>query len=158
MAESTLFVTGVPQGVTPLTLTLDKAQLNLDRAVLVDAQHAGPQSIHFVSSGVPAQSCQVRVVDPQRCVALADDLVGEIWVSSPSVSGGYRNRPQLSQEVLQATLEGEPQRRFLRTGDLGFMHQGELFVTGRRKDLIIIDGKNHYPTTLNRPSKAPSPS
>lgn len=150
MAESTLFVTGVPQGITPLTLTLDKAQLNLDRAVLVDAQHAGPQSIHFVSSGVPAQSCQVRVVDPQRCVALADDLVGEIWVSSPSVSGGYRNRPQLSQEVLQATLEGEPQRRFLRTGDLGFMHQGELFVTGRRKDLIIIDGKNHYPHDLEQ--------
>lgn len=152
MAESTLFVTGVPHDKTPITLALDKALLNLDLVAVVDPEtHDHHQRIDFVSSGVPSHNCEVRIVDAQTKIGLADSQVGEIWVNSPSVSAQYKNRPELSQEVLHATIEGgSSSDRFLRTGDLGFIHQGELFVTGRSKDLIIINGKNHYPHDIER--------
>jgi len=75
---------------------------------------------------------------------LDDGVVGEIWVSGRSVAAGYYDRPDLSDEVFRARLDGD-ERDYLRTGDLGFMQSGELFVTGRIKDLIIVDGRNIYP-------------
>ncbi|NER32465.1 MAG: AMP-binding protein, partial [Symploca sp. SIO1C4] len=79
----------------------------------------------------------------QRC---EPDTVGEIWVSGPNVAQGYWSRPELSAHTFQAKLAGEAaDQLFLRTGDLGFMRGGELFVTGRLKDLLIIRGRNHYP-------------
>jgi acyl-CoA synthetase (AMP-forming)/AMP-acid ligase II len=86
----------------------------------------------------------VRIVDPTTLEPLGDGQVGEIWVSGPSVAAGYHNRNDLNLTVFRAQLAGE-QGEYLRTGDLGFVRTGELFVTGRIKDLIIVNGRNIYP-------------
>jgi len=77
--------------------------------------------------------------------ACAPDEVGEIWVSGPSVTRGYWNQPEETERTCRACLKATGEGPFLRTGDLGFMKDGELFVTGRLKDLIIISGRNLYP-------------
>lgn len=146
MAESTLFVTGAHHDKAPTTLAVEKALLNLDMVALADERFDDPAGmVHLVSSGISYRSCQVQIVDPHAAVLLGDDQVGEIWVTSPSVSLQYINRPETTREVLQARLSDGSDTSFLRTGDLGFTHGGELFVTGRSKDLIIINGRNHYP-------------
>lgn len=146
MAESTLFVTGARHDQAPTTLAVEKALLNLDMVALANERVDDPAGVvHLVSSGITYRSCQVQIVDPHAAVLLGDDQVGEIWVTSPSVSLQYMNRPDTTREILQARLSDGSDVSFLRTGDLGFTHEGELFVTGRSKDLIIINGRNHYP-------------
>jgi acyl-CoA synthetase (AMP-forming)/AMP-acid ligase II len=86
----------------------------------------------------------VRIVDPNDLTKLDDGRVGEIWISGRNVAAGYHNHPELTDTIFRATLSGED-REYLRTGDLGFISSGELFVTGRIKDLIIVDGRNIYP-------------
>jgi acyl-CoA synthetase (AMP-forming)/AMP-acid ligase II len=101
----------------------------------------------LVASGKPAQ--EVRIVDPDSLAACADGAVGEIWIAGGSVARGYWNRPGDSAQTFGATLadsaDGAAGRRYLRTGDLGTMLEGQLVVTGRRKDLVILDGRNFYP-------------
>ncbi len=99
----------------------------------------------------PLASTEVVIVDPGTCPACATDAVGEIWVRSPSVGGGYWRQSDASADNFQARLAASPtedSEPFLRTGDLGFLHRGELFITGRRKDLVIVHGENHYPQDL----------
>ena len=92
---------------------------------------------------------RVVVVEPESRRPAAPDEVGEVWVSGPSVAAGYWNRPELSASTFCATLATEPGGPcFLRTGDLGFLAGGELFIAGRAKDLIIIRGRNHYPQDI----------
>jgi len=100
-----------------------------------------------VSCGALPEADEVRVVDPETGSEAAPGAVGEIWVSGPSVASGYWNRPEETAQTFQARLAGS-EARFLRTGDLGFVAGGELFVTGRIKDLIILRGRNHYPQDL----------
>ncbi len=76
---------------------------------------------------------------------MPDGRVGEIWVAGPSVAPGYWDRPEESRRIMGASLPGHDERAFLRSGDLGFLRDGELFVTGRIKDLIIVRGRNVYP-------------
>src|SRR5437762_889127 len=83
--------------------------------------------------------------------------VGEIWVAGPHVSPGYWNKPDINAQTFQAKLNGERQR-FLRTGDLGFVLDEELYVTGRAKDLIIIRGKNYYPQDIERAVESAHPA
>ncbi len=97
-----------------------------------------------VSCGEVDTEHTVRIVDPTTLRSVDDGVVGEIWVSGRSVAAGYYNRPELTREVFHARLAGE-QGEYLRTGDLGFMRAGELFVTGRIKDLVIVNGRNIYP-------------
>ncbi|MET9248902.1 amino acid adenylation domain-containing protein [Nonomuraea sp. NPDC003709] len=99
-----------------------------------------------VSSGRSASDQSVEIVDPGTCRPCPPGQVGEIWVRGPSVAGGYWARPDLSREVFQAKLASGS--GYLRSGDLGFLRDGELVVTGRIKDLIIIRGRNHYPQDL----------
>ncbi len=111
---------------------------------------------NFVGCGRVRLDQQVLIVDPEVRTRCDDDEIGEIWVAGPSVAQGYWNRPELTAEVFQARLADVSQvpqdeggeGPFLRTGDLGFFHGGELFVTGRLKDLIIIRGRNHYPQEI----------
>ena len=84
--------------------------------------------------------------------------MGEIWLTGPSVAGGYWQRPELSAETFAARLEPTGEGPFLRTGDLGFVAGGRLFVTGRRKDLIILRGRNHYPQDLERTAETSHPA
>ncbi|MBB5917327.1 acyl-CoA synthetase (AMP-forming)/AMP-acid ligase II [Nocardia transvalensis] len=103
----------------------------------------------LVSVGEPVRECVVRIVDPDTTVAQPDDTVGEIWTSNPGVALGYWGRPEISAEIFRVRIRGgDPAVRFLRTGDLGFLRDGQLYVTGRMKDVIIIRGENHYPQDL----------
>ena len=98
-----------------------------------------------VGCGQPLADQELAIVDPERLIRCAPEQVGEIWIRGASVAQGYWSRPERTRETFEAFLADSGEGPFLRTGDLGFLKDGELFVTGRRKDLIIIDGRNHYP-------------
>lgn len=150
LAEATLLVTGGNRGELPVTLIVDPASFSKGKIELVDTLEEGQNKL--VGCGHPWGNQRVMIVDHETATALpqkensATD-VGEIWVSGESVAQGYWERPDESQKTFQARLAGFDQN-FLRTGDLGFLYRGELFVTGRIKDLIIIDGLNHYPQDI----------
>ena len=91
---------------------------------------------------------QVRIVDPKRRTELPLGQIGEVWLSGPSVALGYWNRREATAETFQAFLADTGEGPFLRTGDLGFLKDDELFITGRLKDLIIVGGRNHYPEDI----------
>src|SRR5262249_29721449 len=105
----------------------------------------------LVGCGRPSRGVQVRIVDPERGVAVAAGVVGEIWVVSPSKALGSFRRDADTRETFAAPLAGEG--RWLRTGDLGFVQGGELFPCGRRKDLLILRGRNLYPQDLEETAR-----
>ena len=128
MAEATLFVSGKRAG----------SRYRTEPAPEVDGDGRA-----VVSCGEVDSEHTVRIVDPPAST-MPDGTVGEIWVSGRSVAAGYYNRHELTREVFGGRLPGD-ERSYLRTGDLGFVQSGELFVTGRIKDLIIVSGRNIYP-------------
>jgi long chain fatty acid CoA FadD26 len=105
----------------------------------------------LVSHGAP-RACTVRIVDPETRVENPAGQVGEIWVHGDNVAGGYWRNPQLSEQTFGGRLvdpsPGTPQGPWLRTGDLGVMSDGDLFIIGRSKDVLIVDGRNHYPDDI----------
>jgi acyl-CoA synthetase (AMP-forming)/AMP-acid ligase II len=139
MAETTLIISGGQRLAAPVMQSVSATALEQNRVE--------PGTRPLVSCGQPLPGQVVKIVDPQSLVPCESDQVGEIWVISPSVTQGYWNREADTEEAFQARLNGfEPP--FFRTGDLGFLHQGELFITGRLKDVIIIRGQNHYPQDI----------
>jgi acyl-CoA synthetase (AMP-forming)/AMP-acid ligase II len=145
LAEATLLVAAAPGRAAPTVRRFRADELARHRAVpAVEDDAAGAT---LVSSGRP--TAPVAIVNPESGTACDPGQVGEIWVSGPSVALGYWNRPEESAATFGQTLAGRGEA-FLRTGDLGFLLDDELFVTGRIKDLIIIDGANHYPQDLER--------
>jgi len=145
LAEVTLKAPG-PQGRGLVTLSVDKEALKEDRVVPLPMGDANAAEI--VSCGESEEGYGLAIVQPESREPLPDGRVGEIWVYGPSVAQGYWRKPELSEETFRARLSGEDSRRWLRTGDLGFMRDGLLYITGRRKDLIIIGGQNHYPQDI----------
>lgn len=138
MAETTLMVTGARAGDGALIREFDREALALNRAVTA-AEGGGRR---LVSSGRPI-SLDVRIVDPATRAELPPGRVGEIWVRGGSVALGYWGRPAETREAFRAvTAEGHGP--YLRTGDLGFLADGELYVTGRLKDMIVVNGRNVY--------------
>jgi acyl-CoA synthetase (AMP-forming)/AMP-acid ligase II len=129
MAEATLFVAGKPRG---------------SRYCTTPAREPGERGRTLISCGEVDAEHTVRIVDTATHTLLDDGVVGEIWVSGRNVAAGYYNQPELSEDLFRARLPGD-EHDYLRTGDLGFLLSGELFVTGRIKDLIIVDGRNIYP-------------
>jgi amino acid adenylation domain-containing protein len=109
------------------------------------------------SSGHPLEDTEVRIVDPETRTERQPGEIGEIWIAGPSVGQGYWRDPEHSEEVFGAQLGGET-RRYLRTGDLGFMEAGELYVTGRLKELIILLGRNHHPEDIEASIQGCHPS
>ncbi|HZI03033.1 MAG TPA: fatty acyl-AMP ligase, partial [Archangium sp.] len=143
LAEHTVSVTVGGKRV----LKVAKRALEEGRAALAaDAE----DSLPVVACGrVSKPGLRVRIVDPQTRVPLADGRVGEIWVDSPTKAAGYYGREAESRELFQARVaEPSDERGYLRTGDLGFLWEGELYPTGRSKDLIIVRGRNYYPQDL----------
>lgn len=130
MAESTLLVTGSHSQRRVI-------QKNVETKAIVGCGH-------------PWLETQVVIVDPERLTLCADGEVGEIWTASSSVAQGYWNQPEKSEQTFRAVLPEANDRPFLRTGDLGFMQAGELYVTGRLKDVIIVRGQNHYPHDIEQ--------
>ncbi|MER7584619.1 condensation domain-containing protein [Kitasatospora sp. NPDC097691] len=148
MAEATLFVTGTSAAAEPTVLEVDTAGLEAGRA---DAPAADRPARALVGTGRPAADQRLLVVDPASREPLPERRVGEIWVHGPSVAQGYWDNPDTTAEVFAARPAGQDDadpRTWLRTGDLGFLADGELYVTGRHKDLIIVRGRNFYPTDV----------
>jgi acyl-CoA synthetase (AMP-forming)/AMP-acid ligase II/acyl carrier protein len=145
MAEATLFVAGGPAGQPAKSVYVDRAALETNRAVVQPGPGAG--RVALVAHGQTAAEQQLEIVDPERRSVCPANEIGEIWLKGPSVAAGYWQKPDLTQEMFQARL-ADGQGPFLRTGDLGFKHQGQLYITGRLKDLIIIHGRNLYPQDL----------
>ncbi len=146
LAEATLFVSGGTSGSGFRAAAVDAAAL--ERHEAVPASAASPAR-DLVACGRAWEGQRIAVVDPATGAELPPGRIGEIWVSGPSVALGYWNRPEQTAQDFGAALAGEVAGpRFLRTGDLGFERGGELFVTGRLKDLVILRGRNHYPQDL----------
>jgi acyl-CoA synthetase (AMP-forming)/AMP-acid ligase II len=144
LAEATLFVAGA---AGPRAVDFDRAQLEAGEA----RRSAGsdPASRTLVSSGHAWLDQELAIVDPETLRRCAAGKVGEIWVRGPSIAQGYWKRPEATAETFQGRLAGEPAAApFLRTGDFGFLDGGDLFVTGRLKDLVIIRGRNLYPQDI----------
>ncbi|MFE2998120.1 fatty acyl-AMP ligase [Nocardia sp. NPDC059246] len=150
MAEATLIGSISPPGRPPEYLTVDPAQLEAHR--LVPAEHG----IRLVGNGPAVAGMAIRIVDPHTLQALPDGRVGEIWIAGDSVAQGYWNRPEETREKFGARIAG--QGPYLRTGDLGAIHHGEVFVTGRLKDLIIVNGRNLYPHDIEEAVRAEHPA
>ncbi|HEY6323031.1 MAG TPA: amino acid adenylation domain-containing protein, partial [Thermoanaerobaculia bacterium] len=150
LAEATLFVTGGSRAAGPAVAKLDAAALAAGRVARPLRRGAAAPSVRsLVGCGRPSPDHQVVIADPRSGERSAAGRIGEIWVSGPSVAAAYWGRPRASAEALGARLAGEPgSGPFLRTGDLGFLERGQLFVTGRQKDLIVVRGRNHYPQDI----------
>jgi 8-amino-7-oxononanoate synthase/acyl carrier protein len=146
MAETTLIVTGSYMGRPKITRAFDGRALDARR--VVPANSANPAARELVGCGHVLPDEEVRIVDPDTCREMPADQIGEIWVSSPSVAQGYWNNSEATEATFRARLAGTNDGPFLRTGDLGFLIDGELFVTGRIKDMIIVRGVNRYPQDI----------
>lgn len=146
MAETTLFITGGLKKAYPSILQVDKAALEQNRIVSSTKEETARQEI--VSCGRTWLGMQVKIVDPKTLTQCEADRIGEIWVSGASVAKGYWHRLLESKQIFDAYIADTSEGPFLRTGDLGFVRDNELFVTGRLKDVIIIRGQNYYPQDI----------
>ncbi len=165
LAEATLMVAG-GGGERPVIGRFDAAALERGEIVPVPAakQADGDDEVNdppprrLVGCGRPLPGQEVRIVDPASCGVAADGRQGEIWIRGESVALGYWRQPQASAEAFGARLAGSGEGPYLRTGDLGFLHGGELYVSGRIKDLIIVRGRNLHPQDLELAVRESHPS
>ncbi len=146
MAEATLIISGGFKAALPVVRTFDAEALERHQVVDAVADEEGAREL--VGSGGKLLDQRIVIADPDEMTTLPPDQVGEIWVSGPSVAQGYWRRPEETERTFRAYLRDTGEGPFLRTGDLGFIKDGELFVTGRVKDLLIIRGLNHYPQDI----------
>jgi acyl-CoA synthetase (AMP-forming)/AMP-acid ligase II len=162
LAEATVFVSASPAGREPVVTCFDRDALAAGTARAVTDGDGRPVT-RLVGCGRPTGQ-EAAVVDPERRVRLEEGRVGEIWLRGPNIARGYFRDPQHSEATFGATLHDDSDdsdsdgggggggggggSRWLRTGDLGLWHEGHLYITGRLKDLVIIDGTNHYPQDI----------
>jgi acyl-CoA synthetase (AMP-forming)/AMP-acid ligase II len=157
MAEATLLIAGGRRGAGHLTRPVSRSVLQA-HAVRAPVDDTDIQKL--VGCGRALAGERIAIVDPNRCVRLAPDQVGEIWVSGPNVARAYWRNAEASKTDLNAQIAGEDDAaNWLRTGDLGFLDKAsELFITGRIKDLVIIRGINHYPQDIEHTVQALHPA
>jgi len=155
LAEATLIASGGVRAAAPVLRPVDRAALERDRIVVVAPGTPGAQTL--VGCGQELAGLRIEIVDPESRRRRAADEVGEVWLRGASVAAGYWGCPDLTEDTFGARL-ADGEGPFLRTGDLGFMHEGELFVTGRRKDLLIIRGRNVYPQDVEATSRNSHPA
>jgi len=142
LAEATLIVSGGAKSAHPVVKKALARELEANRLTENDSEDARP----IVGCGAALMDQRVVIADPESLTECPEGRVGEIWVHGSSVARGYWNQPEETARVFQARLLGsDNDETFLRTGDLGVIKDGELFITGRAKDLIIIRGRNLYP-------------
>ncbi|MGA2067036.1 MAG: aminotransferase class I/II-fold pyridoxal phosphate-dependent enzyme [Thermoguttaceae bacterium] len=146
LAEATLIVSGGQVFRPPIVRQFDAAALSADMVVEVPEGRAGARALVGCGETLPDQT--IVIADPETRSTCPPGRIGEIWVCGPSIAQGYWQQPEASEAVFRATLADTGAGPFLRTGDLGFMLDGELFVTGRLKDLIIVRGVNFYPQDI----------
>lgn len=141
LAEATLVVTAPSARRVPTIRTIDRSALEENRISNGDAE----DSVSLIGCGRVWPEHHLAIVDPDTGTRRVEGLVGEVWVAGPSVTQGYWRQPAATESTFHALLAGRSTERFLRTGDLGFLEAGELYITGRMKDIIIIAGRNYYP-------------
>ncbi|MCX2931946.1 long-chain-fatty-acid--AMP ligase FadD32 [Mycobacterium sp. CVI_P3] len=156
LAEATLFVSTTPAGEEPTILSVDRDELNSGTFVVVPDD--SPKAVAQASAGKIGVAEWAVIVDNDAATELPDGQIGEIWISGQNMGIGYWNKPEASRETFRNTLKSRTSpshaegaaddATWVRTGDLGAFHNGELYITGRVKDLVIIDGRNHYPQDL----------
>ncbi|MFZ5519564.1 MAG: beta-ketoacyl synthase N-terminal-like domain-containing protein [Candidatus Zhuqueibacterota bacterium] len=146
LAEATLLVSGGEPEELPVIFEVKSNELKNNRVVEAGPQDADKQTI--VGCGHTRGEQKIVIANPETKTECLPNEVGEIWISGVSVAIGYYSRPEDTKETFQAYLADSGEGPFLRTGDLGFLKDGELFITGRIKDLIIIRGRNHYPQDI----------
>ncbi|MGW3953149.1 fatty acyl-AMP ligase [Streptomyces sp. NPDC004752] len=172
MAETTLLVSGTPRTAAPRVLDVDAAAL--ERGELADPRADQPTR-SLVSSGI-ARDFEVRIVDPETRVERSAGHVGEIWLKGDSIASGYWKRPETNKEIFDAVIRaatGEVEVEvdgagdatgegddggWLRTGDMGVLRDGQLYVTGRRKEMVILAGRNLYPQDVERAVQSVDPA
>ncbi|GAB7187045.1 fatty acyl-AMP ligase FAAL [Kitasatospora sp. Ki12] len=158
MAEVTVYVSNTPLPQQQTVLVADPHRLlDADRPELVATTGGGGREI--VGVGTP-EVVESRIVDPQTLEVLPDGAIGEVWVSGASVGRGYWGKPELSDEVFRARPAGGDGTgpTWLRTGDLGGFVDGELFITGRLKEVLIVNGRNLYPQDLEHEARTTHPA
>ncbi|MCV7112308.1 AMP-binding protein, partial [Mycolicibacterium setense] len=149
LAEATVFVATAEPGRPPRSVNFDYQSLSVGRVErCANEADDGAKLVSYGSSW----TSEVRIVDPEARTECPAGTVGEIWVQGDNVAMGYWRNPQLTERTFDAKLTdpspGTSIGPWLRTGDLGVMFEGELFITGRIKDLLIVDGSNHYPDDI----------
>lgn len=148
LAEATLIVSGGEKLAAPVIRTFDGAALDRNQVVPVPPNSKNAREI--VGCGESVADQEVKIVDPTTRASCQPNQIGEVWVHGPGVGQGYWNNPQSSEETFFGITSDSQQGPYLRTGDLGFVQDEELFITGRIKELIIIRGRNHYPQDIER--------
>lgn len=155
LAEATLMVSGTERGGGPTVRAFHDTALteNLVEPVPDDASNAR----RLVSCGAPVGDLRVVIVDPQTCTQAVPGRVGEVWVAGASVGQGYWHKPDQTRQSFNAHLSDTGEGPFLRTGDCGFVLDGQLYVTGRQDDLLIVRGLNHYPQDMEATARKSHP-
>ncbi|MFH8494308.1 fatty acyl-AMP ligase [Streptomyces coeruleorubidus] len=152
MAETTLLVSGTQRGTRPVVLAVDSQALEAGR--LADPRDDVPSRTLVSSGTVRREDFDVRIVDPQTFLEQPEGSVGEIWAKGESIASGYWKRPLTNKEIFDAAIAdgkgGQDGGGWLRTGDLGVWEDGQLYVTGRLKELVIFAGRNLYPQDVER--------
>jgi len=156
LAEATLFVSSTHINESPKIITVDRAELNNHRFVEVPPD--SPSAVAQASAGLVGVAEWAVIVDAESATELPDGQIGEIWISGQNMGTGYWNKPEETAVTFHNILKSrtspshaeraEDDATWVRTGDYGAYHEGELYITGRVKDLVIIDGRNHYPQDL----------
>lgn len=155
LAEATILVTSKILSEPPLIQSFDARGLDSGRVVPVTP--GTPGSRPLVGCGSPCPGLTIAVADPESGRQADSDRVGEIWVAGPGVARGYWNHPRTTARVFGAVLADSGEGPFLRTGDLGFLYGGNLFVAGRIRDLVIVRGQNHHPQDIEAAAGECSP-
>jgi fatty acid CoA ligase FadD32 len=167
MAEATLFVSATQRDDAAKISYVDRNELNAGRFVSVDQDD--PEAVAQVSCGQVAVSQWAAIVDPETGTEQADGHVGEIWLHGINIGQGYWNKADETVETFHNKVdvplaegshtEGAPaDAQWMRTGDYGVWYDSELYITGRVKDLVIVDGRNHYPQDLEFSAQEASPA
>lgn len=155
LAEATLKVSSTKKKDLPTFLTVQADLLAKNLIVKASAEEQFTRTLVGCGSTI---NTKVVVVNPETFMQLPSGQVGEIWISGPSIAQGYWGRPEETQRTFGAYLTDSKEGPFLRTGDLGFLEDDELFITGRIKDLIVIRGSNHYPQDIELTVEKSHPS
>ncbi|MFJ4374199.1 fatty acyl-AMP ligase [Pseudomonas japonica] len=156
MAEATLMVSGGMMSNGYSSMAMDAVTGMALPGENPEAATPGIKQV--IACGVSMPDQQLRIVNPHTRRLCADHETGEIWVAGPHIALGYWNNPEASEDTFGAVIEDEPPQRYLRTGDMGFLANGELYINGRIKELIIINGNNYYPQDIEETCSASHPA
>jgi len=148
MAEATLIISGGSKNAAVVTKTVQGKALQENKIIDAHSNESYPHTL--VSCGTSLVNQKIAIANPETLVSCQPGEVGEIWVSGSSIAQGYWRQPEITAATFDAYLKDTQEGPFLRTGDLGFLDQGELFFTGRLKDMIVIKGRNHYPQDIEK--------